>query len=279
MKDIALTTVMIVMLVSSANALERPKGSRQDSRIQEVIYEEKDVVEINCYPGIATHIVFAQDEEILDIASGFTKGWEFSNRRNNLYLKSKLEKADTNLIVVTNKRNYSFKLVLHKNNSLEQIPQYNPRVAFRVNFTYPDEEYKKAKQAIEKQVVKNLLEQKNTPRNWQYSMELGKDSQNIEPTMAYDDGRFTYLKFPNNREIPAAFIVAPDNSESLTNTHIEGDVLIIHKVAPQFMLRLGNSVIGVFNESFDKDNNEDISKDGVSVEGLKRNVIDPNNNE
>ena len=37
-------------------------------------------------------------------------------------------------------------------------------------------------------------------------------SEDIVPSLIFDDGRFTYLRFANNREVPAVFHVLGDGS-------------------------------------------------------------------
>lgn len=262
-------------------AAELPKASPFDQRIQTVAYNAGDVVIIRAMPGVGSRIVFAQDEEIIDVASGFTQGWEFSNRGNVLYIKprsvktgsgedeSSLEpttgKWNTNLMVRTNRRLYDFdlKLLPEKNNA--------ERAAYRVEFRYPEDEHKKAQQADQKSSAKAALGQTAAPRNWSYSMQLGNRSEEIAPTMAYDDGRFTYLKFPNNRAFPAVFAVADDKTESLVNTHVEHDVLVIHRVARQLALRLGNQVVIVHNDQFDMDGIP--TKEGSTAPQVKRVIV------
>ncbi len=57
--------------------------------------------------------------------------------------------------------------------------------------------------------------------NTQYSVAEGAGSQDIVPTLVFDDGRFTYLRFPGNREVPAVFHVLGDGSETLVNARME----------------------------------------------------------
>lgn len=284
MKRLAIAA-MIAWASSAALALDMPRGSAFDSRIQHVDYNEQDVVEINGYPGIATQIMFAEGEEVLDIASGFSQGWEFANRRNNLYLKPKSIKLvdnsvmepesgkwDTNLIITTNQRVYAFHLVLHKGRHDKKLA-YNPKIAFRVAFRYPADEAAKVKAAADKRAAQERLGKQTAPRNWSYSMQVGDRSDGIAPTMAYDDGRFTYLRFPGNLEFPAVFMIADDKSESLVNTHIDPktpDVLVVHRVSPELVLRLGNAVVGVYNDAFDALGAP--PQDGTTVPGVKRTV-------
>src|SRR4051812_48513805 len=86
--------VLLLMVWHSALGLDIPQSSKYDNRIQYTNYNDGDVVVIRAYPGLGTQIVFAPHEEIIDIASGFMEGWEFSNSKNILYLKPKSIKGN-----------------------------------------------------------------------------------------------------------------------------------------------------------------------------------------
>ncbi|MEW1489986.1 P-type conjugative transfer protein VirB9 [Escherichia coli] len=269
---------------TAALAVDVPSSSRYDNRIQYVNYNPGDVVLVRALPGLGARLVFGPDEEILDVASGFSQGWEFSDRRNILYVKPKSIKQgenqilspkagdwDTNLMVTTNKRMYDFDLKLMASAGSDGKPVPNQRVAYRVQFLYPGEARAKERAEERKRAAQAKLDVTPPPMNWHYSMQIGDKSEGIAPTMAYDDGRFTYLRFPNNRDFPAAFIVAADKTESLVNSHIDPntpDVLVIHRVSPELVLRLGNAVVGVYNESYDPDGLPPTN--GTTVPGVQR---------
>ncbi len=287
MKKIAFAVLLALGAAMAAQAADVPVGSRYDGRIQYVNYNAGDVVIVRALPGLGARIVFAADEEILDVASGFTQGWEFSDRRNILYVKPKSIKTgsgqeaivmapeagkwDTNLMVTTNRRMYDFDLKLLPGGGNSGKAPQNQRVAYRVEFKYPEDEAAARARAADKAKAQAKLDEKPAPRNWAYSMQVGDASDGIAPTMAYDDGRFTYLKFPNNRDFPAVFIVAADKSESLVNTHVDKDVLVVHRVARELVLRLGNAVVGVYNDKYDVDGLP--PTDGTTVPGVKRVIV------
>jgi type IV secretion system protein VirB9 len=277
--------VSLLMTISvRALALDIPHGSHYDKRIQHVNYNSSDVVVINSLAGRGTRIVFSPDENILDIASGFTRGWEMKDRRNILFLKPKSIPGengqppmvpkpvtwDTNLMVTTNLRLYDFDLRLApETNSLNRKGEH--AISYRVEFRYPKEQAEKDARILAKQAALKRLDNKNAPKNMNYSMQIGDEAQAIAPTAAYDDGRFTYLKFPNNREFPSIFHVADDKTESIVNYHIDPeipDVMAVHRVAREFALRLGNAVVGVYNESYDP--NGIPANEGTTVPGVKR---------
>lgn len=276
-----LLALALCLVTFTAAAIETPQGTSADARVKYVDYNVNDVVAVYAYQGVATHIVFAPGEEILDIASGFSAGWEALNRRNNIYLKPKSidqgevgvlapvpGRWDTNLVVTTNRRIYSFQLFLIGPRSSSAKLKNDPRMAFRITFRYPKEARAADKAAQEKLFAARRMANPPIPRNSDYSMQIGKRSKAIAPTAAFDDGRFTYLKFPNNREFPAVFLVAADGSESLVNTHVEDDLLVIQRVAPELVLRLGDQVVSVFNESYDIDGVAPVM--GTTVNGVRR---------
>lgn len=282
MKPLVLA-LALSLSVGAAHAADLPQGSKFDNRIQYVNYNPGDVVVVRAVAGLGARVVFAPGETILDVASGFTQGWEFSDRRNILYIKPKSLKGeqgmppmapeagkwDTNLMVTTNLRLYDIDLQLMPGANSGKAPVN--LAAYRVEYRYPAEELAAAKALEEKDRVQAKLDVKAEPKNWNYSMQIGNASENITPTMAYDDGRFTYLKFPNNRDFPAAFLVAADKSESLVNSHIDPaipDTLVLQRVSKEIVLRLGNAVVAVYNDSFDPDGVP--ASEGTTVPGVKR---------
>lgn len=76
-------------------------------------------------------------------------------------------------------------------------------------------------------------------------------SELISPTGARDDGRFTYLLFSNNRDMPAVYMEDEAGKESLINTHVDGNTIVVHHVIPKLKLRRGDAVACVLNKGFD----------------------------
>ena len=120
------------------------------------------------------------------------------------------------------------------------------------------------------EVIAQRLTAAPVPVNSDYSIAEGKGSEDILPSLVFDDGRFTYLRFPNNREVPAVFHVLSDDSETLVNVRMEGDLLVVDRVSRRLMLRAGSAVVGVWNEAFDIDGSP--PRDGTTVPGVERAV-------
>lgn len=270
---------------STAWALDEPIPSAFDNRIQYVNYNDGDVVLIRAVAGLGTRVVLHPGERIVGVASGFSQGWEFKDAGHILYLKPKSigggesgqepmspepGKWDTNVMVTTDQRMYDFDLRLLRGDNSGAPPRGQP-VAYRVQFRYPAEVKQQEAAQASKEVARARLDALPPPVNWDYSMQIGDAAEGIAPSMAYDDGRFTYLRFPNNREFPTAFLVASDGTESIVNSHIDPrmpDMLVLHRVSPALVLRLGSAVVGIYNDSFDADGVP--SRTGTTVPNVRR---------
>lgn len=282
--------VFIMIFSNLAFCATNPKSSKFDKRITFATYNANDVFNINCKNGFVSMLEFANDERIVNIATGFSDGWELIDRENFLFIKPKAytikqeeqsmsdengQSVDmqsipmviqpnqddwkTNLIVTTQKRIYVFDLNLLDEN-----------INYKVEFSYPDEIKAKAKQKAElEQKIQNEQENKikletelnktTIPRNWDFVMHINRGSDAISPDFAYDDGVFTYLGFNSTKTIPSVFlyeIIGTKPKESILNTHLKKDgnydVLVIHKTAEKILLRSGNKLVGIINNSYAK---------------------------
>ena len=118
------------------------------------------------------------------------------------------------------------------------------------------------------QVVTERLQSKPQVLNSSYSIAEGDASEDIVPALIFDDGRFTYLRFPGNREVPAVFHVLGDGSETLVNARMEDDLLVVDRVSRRLMLRAGSAVVAVWNDAFDLDGVP--PERGTTVPGVRR---------
>ena len=86
------------------------------------------------------------------------------------------------------------------------------------------------------------------PKHWNYTY-MGAEA--IKPYEVWDDGTFTYFKFYAQQDLPAFFVVNDDSSESVVNKGVErdGDTVVVQRVGKEFRLRMGNSVVCIYNEN------------------------------
>jgi len=259
-----------------------------DPRLREVVYDPRAVVTVPVKRGVVTLVVLDPDESITEVAAGLggdcakaESAWCVAAQPGgrNLFVKAKSSaSAANNLAVVTDRRTHAFRFVVLADGD-PKPPVYRlvvkapVRAAPAARLALRDSAPLFALPAVPappppQQVVAERLQAKPQVMNTQYSIAEGTGSQDIAPTLVYDDGRFTYLRFPGNREVPAVFHVLGDGSETLVNARMEDDVLVVDRVSRRLMLRAGSAVVGLWNEAFDLDGKP--PGDGTTVPGVQR---------
>ena len=264
-----------------------------DPRLREVTYNPAAVVTVPVKRGTVTLVVLGKDEAITEVASGLgadctrpEAAWCVAAQPGGrtLFVKPKTSASvGNNLAVVTDRRIHTFRFVLLADNDLRP-PVYRlvvsvpatPRAVHAAALPHlplPNLPLMSLPQPIPpEQVVAERLQAKPQVINTQYSLAEGTKSDDIVPTLVFDDGRFTYLRFPGNREVPAVFDVLGDGSETLVNARMEDDLLVVDRVTRRLMLRAGNAVVGLWNEAFDLEGAP--PEQGTTVPGVQR-VLKP----
>lgn len=255
--------VFLAALIPALSCAEMtpPKGV-YDSRVRVVDYNPADVVKITTFYGVSTHIQFGPNEAIKDVAVGDQDAWSVVDRGSHLFVKPKAQKADTNVTVVTDKRVYQFALVVEPRSMRDATAWRNPNLVFSLSFRYPDDETARLvalakaadSKASQSQVQNRLAEAKKRDENRDYWV---AGSEEISPTGARDDGRFVYLAFSNNRDMPAIYAVDEEGNESLVNTNVEGNEIVVQRMVRKLTLRRGSAVACVVNKSFDLNGGKD----------------------
>lgn len=239
MKKILIGILLLSVAIAPAHALDMPKHSKFDSRITYIRYNSADVVQLYTVIGVATHIVFEDDEYYVDHAFGDSDAYVMSHNANHIFLKPKAMGANTNLIIVTNKRSYNFRLTLREGD--------RSGATYQIVFSYPDTIAKNKREANEKKAIENGYNQSVKGYNLSYYMSGNTD---IAPVNAWDNGRFTYLKFAPNADLPIVYMVDNDGNETIPDRNIIGtynNIIKLHNTARKWILRSGKRVLAIYN--------------------------------
>jgi type IV secretion system protein VirB9 len=202
---------------------------------------------------------------------------------NQIFVRPRDNASRNNMELHTNKRDYSFAFQVVDDSKGSRGKRADSDVAFfRVVFDYPrpkplTENMSGADRAaavdallqrVDMSAARPIPQQVDpdygmTPaqrlkaegiqiRNTNYSKQVLERGEDAEPTMVFDDGRFTYFEFPGAREIPAVFAHGSDGEPTRVNWHMNGNFVVVQRTARKFTLRLGDAVVGIFNEAFDR---------------------------
>ncbi len=293
MRGVKTSVALLAGMVAGSAWCAGPAAS-SDPRLREVVYDPGAVVTVPVKRGVVTHVVLDAREAITEVAAGLggdcakaETAWCIAAQPGgrHLYVKpTSTASAPNTLAVVTDQRMHSFRFVVLGDGEARS-PIYRlvvkAPVAPSVASTRAISDQAALLHALTpaaptpptpspRQIVEERLQAKPQVLNASYSVAEGKTSEDIVPTMVYDDGRFTYLRFPGNREVPAVFHVLGDGSETLLNARMEDDVLVVDRVSRRLMLRAGSAVVGVWNDAYDLDGVP--PQEGTTVHGVRRHM-------
>lgn len=243
MKKVALAACAALLVSMPAMAEDNPRQSGLDPRIRYVTYNSTDVVQLDGVIGIATHIVLEEGETYVTHAFGDAEAWSFAVERNHIFLKPRADHADTNLIVVTDRRSYNFKL--------NYRPTRNAAAVYELAFRYPQTVAKVQQAVVDRAAADAAFKAQRGTVNLKYTM---AGDYALAPVNTWDNGTFTYFKFPGNRDIPSIYMVDADGKEVIVNRNSVGpanETIVVQRVSPKWYLRLGSQALAVFNEAFD----------------------------
>lgn len=277
------------LIAAAALAMPMAGATQSDPRLREVIYDAQAVVTVPVKRGVVTHVVLDADEAITDVGAGLggdcakpDAAWCIAAQPGgrNIFVKPKsTASAPNNLAVVTDRRTHAFRFVLLGDGDPKPavyrlvVRAPAPRVQAASAWRGPDLVPSPAPAPVvptptAAELVAERIKAKPQVLNTSYSIAEGKASEDIVPTLVFDDGRFTYLRFPGNREIPAVFHVLGDGGESLVNARMEDDLLVVDRVSRRLVLRAGSAVVGLWNEAFDIDGV--LPAESTTVPGVRR---------
>ena len=270
--------------VSPARALETPHSCGSDPHIQCATYDPDQAYRVSTMAGRVVMIQFEPGEHIIDSGEGIgdAKAWHVAINDSGALLKPGALQPETNLVLVTNRRTYSLSLV--------DVSVAQP-ATWMLRFDYPDTRAKAATAqqrrldavsaalggqrangaAMPASIANSVGAAKTAPfastsvANTQYMM---RGDRALAPTALWDDGRFTYFKYATARDLPTIFTKLPDGGEATANFHMEGDTVVVHEVSKSFVIRYGQSVLGIRNDGYSPDGH--YNRAGSSVPGSAR---------
>jgi type IV secretion system protein VirB9 len=256
---IAITIAVVLLSLSHVGwvhaAGEPYSATYSDSdRVRRVEYKDDLVLQVVGYADHPILLELDPGEPILGIAGGKVSNWEVEFKGSRLFVRPLEGARNTTVLVASKSRTYILDLA-------PGVSKVRPSAfVSKIVVTYPAIQAPVVQKAVdpvaeakaELEAMSPLEAAQQAARNRRYSLEVVSEGQDIRPREVFDDGRFTYFKFPDNLPIPTIYKSAPGaKDEWLVNSHRDGDFVVVHGIAPLWNLRLSASVIGVFNDAFE----------------------------
>lgn len=209
-----------------------------DPRIRVVDYRATMVVPLTAFVGYHVHLEFAPGEYFVNLGAADTSSLDVGAEGSHLLLKPKQASAATNLTILTNRRVY---LVDYR--ALARPPRAEEAV-YSIVFRYPVVEAETHVAPVERTPADAKLDALRPASNDDYWY---CGSPSLRPASAVDDGLQLRLTFAAHAALPVVFAAEPDGDETLVNTHVENDTIVVHRLAARFVLRRGRDVGCIVN--------------------------------
>lgn len=239
-----------------------------DTRLVQFTYDEDNTFLVLAKPKAVTHLQFATDEMLQSVASGDTAQWELTPTKNrkNLFIKPKFEGIETSMTVITDKRTYQFVLrstadgkkwyqrvswMYSSSLVLEQDALLDAQANVPMSGGLPDSVQGSGIRPL--QPTFNLPPLHATgssattlkPDSLRFNYKVEGDAA-FRPTQVFDDGKFTYLRMPQDvQELPALFAVIEGQEYSLVNYTVDGSYMVAQRLLENAVLKLGKSEVQI----------------------------------
>ncbi len=235
---LALLLALAATAPAAAQSAPSPAPGRAtvvDPRIRTLMYDSDRVVAVHAVFGYQLMIQFGADERIEDVAIGDGAAWQVTPNKGAslLFIKPVDQAAATNMTVVTDRRSYLFQLTASSALSPGDM-------TYVIRFAYPPEPV----------VVATPPPPPPPPpqrRNAAYTYAGARD---LLPSEVFDDGKFTYFKWPESEATPALFLVDRNGAESLVNYSYRDGYQVVEQVSHLFRLRNGKDVTTIINQAW-----------------------------
>lgn len=243
------TAVLAGALALCAQAEITPSRGEGDVRLRVADYHAGEVYRLQGVVGYQVALEFEAGEVFVGLGAGDLDALTFVAQGHHLFIKPKAAPVATNLTVLTNRRVYHFDYTASRS------PYTDPEAGriYAVRFRYPASERPevaaRAQALADEAEIQKALEigPQRLPRNERYGF---CGDRALKPLAAWDNGVHTHLRFAPRAPLPAIFVSDAPKVESLVNFHVEGEEIVIHRLARRFILRRGAQVACVSNEAW-----------------------------
>lgn len=236
--------LLALCIVVCGHAETIPARGTVDSRIRSTSYSAEEVYRLRGVVGYAIELIFEDGESFAGTGGGDLEGVTIDAHANSVLLKPKAAIVATNLVVFTDRRAYRFDYAV----SPRSVSSHANDMVYAIRFVYPPRDGQSSGESAESRVERELAQAKTgRPLNTDYWF-CGKKA--LKPTATTDDGVHTRITFGSAAEIPAIFVRNDDGTESLLNYSMDGGDVVIHRIAPRFILRRGRTTGCIVNKGY-----------------------------
>lgn len=208
--------IILALLAAPLVPQVRPLPGSGDPRLQTVIYNSNQIVQLPVAVGYQLTVELSPGERIENAALGDTGGWQVTaNKRGDRLFIKRQSGGATNLTVMTDARTYAFDLV----------PDEGSVAPYIVRFVYPSDATAPTASATAQ------------PELNSYRI---RGDKAIWPSAMGDDGVRTFIEWGPEAAMPAVFAIDETGHEITVDGHIRDGRYVIDSIKTKLIFRLGD---------------------------------------
>lgn len=227
--------------VASANRAATQVPTRQGfvNAVQVYPFSDGAIYQLYAAPGAITDIALQPGENLIAVASGDTVRWVIgdttsgsgADKRTHVLVKPFASGLATNLVITTDRRSYHLQLHATSRTAMAAL-----------SWIYPADQLIALRRAAEQAEAAAPIAQGVAIDQLHFNYVVSGDHPAWRPLRAYDDGRQTFVEFPETiavGEAPPLFVIGPSGDAELVNYRVRGRYYIVDRIFDSAELRLG----------------------------------------
>lgn len=234
----------VIARVASANrsATQRPQTQGFVNAVQVYPFSDGAIYQVLTAPGVVSDVVLQPGENLVAVAAGDTVRWVIgdtssgsgANKRTHVLVKPFSAGLATNLIITTDRRSYHLQLNATSGTAMAAV-----------SWTYPADALialQRDAKAAEAAETAAPVAQGLTVEDLRFNYTVRGDRVVWRPIRAFDDGRQTFIEFPEALsvgEAPPLFLIGPTGEAELINYRVRGRYYVVDRIFDAAELRLG----------------------------------------
>ena len=230
-----------VARVAAANraATRAPASEGFINAAQIYPFDEGAIYQVLTAPGVVTDIALQPGENLVAVAAGDTVRWVIGDtssgsgpdKRTHVLVKPFSSGLATNLVITTDRRSYHLQLNATARTALAVL-----------SWSYPADALIAVRRATAAAEVAAPVAQGLTVEDLRFNYSVIGDRVVWRPIRAFDDGRQTFVEFPQDLavgEAPPLFVISATGEAELVNYRVRGRFYVVDRIFDAAELRLG----------------------------------------
>lgn len=212
----------VTSLAGPALAEVTPPSGRYDSRVRNATYQDGQVYRVHVGMMRVTSVEFGPGEEIVSIVAGDTEAFNFDGVPGGraLVVKPTVPGASTNMTVYTNHRAYYLQLN-ESGPRADYVIRFGGGVSARARGTASSPANTRLRPTI------------------QHTDYRASERNAALPTQVWDDGDFTYFRFPRGAQLPAIFKTSNGPERAVNSSTLSDGTVRVSGLSTYWVLRIG----------------------------------------